>query len=144
MNLLTFFPFCSGGYNSHIRSPDGERREEVSSPSSNGFIHPLRVQSYLHKDGSYGHIPDTMHPIGNPDMQGGSGPTGPSPSDEPPPVGFSNFDQESEYHGLEGGHHPAHYIENSPEFYSQQTLLENKYSPAHYSKNSSRGKKNFN
>ena len=81
-----------------------------------------------------------MHQMGNGDLSGVHGPTGPPPPpDDPPPgVNFPHYDQDSDYHGLDPSHHGAHYVENSPEFYSQQTLLENKYSP-HYPKNVSRG-----
>lgn len=137
--IVLSFP---GGYNSHIRSPETDRRDEVSPPPSNGFVHPLRVQGYLHKDGSYGQITDTMHQMGNGDLSGVHGQTGPPPPDDPPPVNFPHYEQDSDYHGLDPSHHAAHYVENSPEFYSQQTLLENKYSP-HYAKNVSRGEDYF-
>lgn len=46
--------------------------------------------------------------------------------------------EEHEYQALEPGHQPQSYLENSPEFYAANNLIETKYNP-HYVKNYVRG-----
>lgn len=48
--------------------------------------------------------------------------------------------EEHEYQALEPGHQPQTYLENSPEFYAANNLIETKYNPHSYVKNYARGK----
>jgi len=109
---------------------DGERRVQTGTPPSNnnGFLHSRSVFNHL----------DGMQPLG-----------GVGPPDDPSAVSYASYEPESDFHGLEGPPHPAGFVDSSPEFYPQPSLLDNKYPsslidnkypPTHYSKNVSRGK----
>lgn len=118
---LIFFPLSfKGNYNSHVRSPDAERRTQSGTPptNNNGFLHSRGPFSQL--DGI-----QQMGSVG--------------PPDDPSGVSYPTYEGDGDFHGLEQGHHPAGYVDNSPEFYPQPSLLDNKYPPSHYSKNVSRG-----